>query len=547
MIKVSLIVLTGLAAARLLRKQSAAVRHWVLLATLACATALPAVERMMPVWNVPAASSLSARPLAQPVRLAHDATGSTTSGGLLRDTPERYSRFLTTDAVAALIGPLWIAGLSLNLLVLIVGFGRLSWLISRSARVREGRWLTLAEDISRQLGVRRKVAILRTSHQSLLVTCGFLRPKILLPRDAIEWPADRMRVVLGHELAHIRAGDWIAQLLAELLRCAYWFNPLLWLFCRRLRQESELACDDAVLGMGISGSEYASHLVQLARAARDHGRAELSMPAPAMVRTSSLERRVTAMLNKDLNRGPASRSTRLLAASVLVGVSVLVASVGAAAQAFATFSGSVFDPANGSISKATLTLTNVQSQAKYEVKSDQTGRFEFVGLPTGDYTLEVRFPGFATFNGTLSVSGQNIQRNLALQVGSLREHVTVVGGPSDGTSPRSIDRRAVPKRPVEECRAMSAGGELRPPHKVKHVNPMYPPHLWQAGIAGDVVLDVRIGLDGRVAAVDVVNSPHADLTAAAVEAVRQWDFDATLLNCAPIEVRMTATVSFRLK
>ena len=48
------------------------------------------------------------------------------------------------------------------------------------------------------------------------------------------WSDERARVVLSHELAHIRRGDWIVQLSAELLRAIYWFNPLLWVACRRL-------------------------------------------------------------------------------------------------------------------------------------------------------------------------------------------------------------------------------------------------------------------------------------------------------------------------
>ena len=82
---------------------------------------------------------------------------------------------------------------------------------------------------------------------------------------------------------------------------------------------------------------------------------------------------------------------------------------------------------------------------------------------------------------------------------------------------------------------------------MKHVNPVYPAYLQQAGVTGDVILEARIGLDGRIAAVDVVRSPNPDLSAAAVDAVRQWDFDPTLLSCAPIEVRMTVTVNFSLK
>ena len=253
------------------------------------------------------------------------------------------------------------------------------------------------------------------------------------------------------------------------------------------------------------------------------------------------------MLNKNLNRLPPRPAIRAVSALGVVALSVVLASFGAAAQSFATFSGSVLGPTNGSIPKATLTLTNVGTLAKYEVRSDEAGRFEFVGLPPGDYAVRVQSPGFLALTGTLTVSGQNIQRNLALQVGTLSEYVAVKGGASDPTPPGSVDRPALAKRAVEDCRPSSSGAELRPPRKVKHVNPVYPAYLQQAGVTGDVSLDARIGLDGRIAAVDVVRSSNPDLSAAAVDAVRQWDFDPTLLNCAPIEVRMMVTVNFSLK
>ena len=41
-----------------------------------------------------------------------------------------------------------------------------------------------------------------------------------------------MRIVLGHELAHIRRYDWLMHLAAALLRAAYWFNPLVWIACQ---------------------------------------------------------------------------------------------------------------------------------------------------------------------------------------------------------------------------------------------------------------------------------------------------------------------------
>ena len=107
------------------------------------------------------------------------------------------------------------------------------------------------------------------------------------------------------------------------------------------------------------------------------------------------------MLNKNLNRLPPRPAIRAVSALGVVALSVVLASLGTAAQSFATFSGSVLGPTNGSIPKATLTLTNVGTLARYEVRSDEAGRFEFVGLPPGDYAVRVQSPGFLAVTGNI--------------------------------------------------------------------------------------------------------------------------------------------------
>ena len=74
--------------------------------------------------------------------------------------------------------------------------------------------------------------------------------------------------MLCHELAHIRRHDWLVQLAAEMVRVALWFNPLAWMACSRLRRESEQACDDEVLGIGVGAGAYAGHLLDLVRQCR---------------------------------------------------------------------------------------------------------------------------------------------------------------------------------------------------------------------------------------------------------------------------------------
>ena len=118
--------------------------------------------------------------------------------------------------------------------------------------------------------------------------------------------------VLSHELAHIRRHDWLVQMGAEALRAVLWFNPLAWIVCHRLRRESEQACDDEVLSVGVVGRDYATHLLALARQCRRPlatWAAALSMAHP-----STLERRIVAMLNPRLDRrAPSRRAVATLA------------------------------------------------------------------------------------------------------------------------------------------------------------------------------------------------------------------------------------------
>src|SRR5262249_21727516 len=154
-----------------------------------------------------------------------------------------------------------------------------------------------------------------------------------------------------------------------------------------------------------------SELVRLAAAFSGHRRAWL--PAPAIVHPSHLERRIVAMLNPRVNRRPASRLARL---SAMAGLCVMAAAVAAAPTAFGTFSGSVVDPQHGILPNVTMVLTHTQSGAKHEIRTDRAGRFEFVGLPPGDYTIDALLPGFARLRGAVTIAGSLVRRDLELKV-----------------------------------------------------------------------------------------------------------------------------------
>jgi TonB family protein len=552
-IKASLILLFALGATALLRNRPAAIRHLVLSAAVICAAALPAVEWVVPTWHVRLGTSSLARVEQRQEQLtAAETQPQAVSGAVGLDGLASVRPLLSGN----LPGTVWIAGVAISLFMLLVGLGRLAWIASRAQRVVHGPWTELTREIASTYALRRPVLLLQSDHPTMLVTWGVVRPRVILPCSARDWSEDRARVVISHELAHILRGDWAIQMAAEILRSVYWFNPLVWIACRRLRQDSERACDDAVLNLGIDASEYATHLLDLARVFASGRR--MRLPAPEMARPSSLEGRIRAMLNARINRQPTTRSAGLL---TIVAISAVTVSI-AAAQTFATLSGSVVDPTNGVLPEVTLVLTNVESRAKHEVRTDRTGHFEFVGLPRGDYALEAQLPGFATLRGTVTVAGQNVQRDMTLEVGSLQETITIIGGRSDNEAPRAPDPRVEQFREQRRLQFRSTcgnapsggnvggnlGGNLRLPAKLKDVKPRYPRHLWEANIGGTVFLEGRIGTDGSFSELWAVTPlAHPDLEAAALEAARQWQFDEMLLNGCPVEAPVKITANFKIQ
>jgi len=300
-----------------------------------------------------------------------------------------------------------------------------------------------------------------------------------------------------------------------------------------------------VLNRGVDGATYASELLTLARTFGPYG--NVWAPAPGIARASSLERRVTAMLSPTMNRRPPSRVSRFGTAAALFAATVVIAS---AQAVFSSLSGAVYDPLNGLLPNAKLTLTNEQNGAKYEIRSDSAGRFEFVGLPAGRYALETELMGFKTLRGMLDISGPSVQRDVRLSVGSLQETVSVrLSDPGKPATPPVRGRQPIVRTSIGagRCAAPSIGGiggNLLPPSKLVHVEPTYPAGLAAIKQGGEVVLDARIEADGTIREVRTVSSTDPAFESAATEAVRQWEFSETLLNCVPVEVEMKVIVRF---
>ena len=283
-----------------LRRRSASERHLVWVIVLALASVLP----------------ISDRPAAR-LAAGHRTTG---RGGLPRAVSIRASRSRDGDAddvivraesldasdptVARLLTIVWLGGVGLVLIVIIQASRRLARGAAAARPIADESWGALVTDVSRALGSHRSIQLLQNAHDSVPVTWGLLRPRVLLPACATQWSEERKRLVLAHELAHVHRADWFVHLAAKLACAVYWFNPLFWMAYSRLCQESEQACDDAVLSLGVDRRDYATHLLEIARALSVD---RVLGPALAMARPSNHRTSIPRVARRRLE--PASAHT----------------------------------------------------------------------------------------------------------------------------------------------------------------------------------------------------------------------------------------------
>jgi beta-lactamase regulating signal transducer with metallopeptidase domain len=222
------------------------------------------------------------------------------------------SEVVATGGWSQLLAGLWFAGIVVLLLRVGLGLAATRRLGRRAACPRDGEWQRLVAELSRRIGLTRPVRVLCSARAVVPMTWGWFRPVVLVPEAGAAWSAARKRVVLLHELNHVKRHDCASQLIAHVACAVYWFNPLVWLAARALRIERERACDEAVVRDGTQASAYADHLLQIARAHRDTGWSSLA--AVAMARRSQLEGRLLSILDADQRRRPSRTPPRAPAA-----------------------------------------------------------------------------------------------------------------------------------------------------------------------------------------------------------------------------------------
>jgi TonB family protein len=534
--KVSVVLACGWIIAIALRRGSSALRHHVWAAAILGSLLLPLFASSLPAWRSHALPSAGA--------LWSSAHANARSSSF-RAIPSIATNAEVTAALfdKLVIGAFltWALGLSFALLGLLAGLTRLVWVSAHSRPLFDDDWIHTVLELSAFHKISRSVRLLQcNSLLAMPLTWGLFHPVIVLPSCAAHWPDERRRIVLSHELAHIARHDWLLQICAQLARAVYWFHPLAWLAAARLRQESECACDDAVLLSGIAPSLYASQLLDLARTLENTGRGWSA--GLAVARPSNLERRFAAMLNPSIHRSRLSLGNKLLIPLFALCFLLPLAALRLPAQDLSgKVAGTVHDASGAGVSNATIIVTNHTADTIDMTTSDRDGNFSFKALPSGEYELKVLKRGFEVYRApevTLA-AGRDFSENITLQIGSITEEVDVV--PEGARKPLSSSgSTGNPSR-------LGLGGDIEASKLITKVQPVYPQAAKSAGIEGKVILHAVISMNGKPLSLRVMNSRvDPDLARSAVEAVSQWRYTPTLLNGEPIEVDTTIMVNFTL-
>ncbi|HEX7829291.1 MAG TPA: M56 family metallopeptidase, partial [Thermoanaerobaculia bacterium] len=348
-VKVTLILAIARLLLLVIPRASAATKHLVATAALIAIVAMPFVSASLPAWHLAVAEKPTAQAQLKDRLLSEEdsASPSARRAATASDRPavtvgsaiSVAKAFVPEEPLTAVERAIsvtkstwkgWIVvaiGIVAALLLAQMLLGLLAvWHVARHAEELKHddalRELDAARD---RLALNTEVRLLRSSRISVPVIWGVFKPVLLLPADVVTWPVERLRVVLLHELAHLKRYDGVSLLLTRIAVSLFWFHPLAWTLERAGRSECERACDDLVLASGTKPSDYADHLLAIAR----------SMPTfdpfrsvtLAMSRKSQLEGRLLSILQPHVARRVFSGRGVAIACALAIGVIIPIAAV----------------------------------------------------------------------------------------------------------------------------------------------------------------------------------------------------------------------------
>ena len=230
--------------------------------------------------------------------------------------------------LATVLMAAWLCGLFVVVLVWIARWWRISTSLRSALRVEHGREANLLRQLEDSTGTRTRIDLLLSSELMEPGVFGIFRPVLIWPEGLSECLEDEhMRAILAHELMHGQRLDNLTAAVLMVVEAAFWFHPVVWWMERRLVEERELACDEAVVQLGGEPGSYAEGLLKACRFC-----VESPLVCVSGITGASLNKRIVFLMTKQFARklGPMTRLLLGLCAVAAVAGPITFGLVGAA-------------------------------------------------------------------------------------------------------------------------------------------------------------------------------------------------------------------------
>lgn len=212
---------------------------------------------------------LSATAMVESVQLSNSSTGEFAQAPPYEFVESDISAShepVTTHSWQTALLTVWLCGVGIAALIFLGRWWRLMNQLKLSETATPAFMKTMLTELRQQFHVdTNRVRLLVTTGQQGPAVLGLVRPVIVIP-DCLTTSAtgDRLKLILAHELVHIRRGDLWVSLLLVLARTVLWFHPAVWLLRGLLNRESERSCDEEVVaGLNCDPADYARGLLHV--------------------------------------------------------------------------------------------------------------------------------------------------------------------------------------------------------------------------------------------------------------------------------------------
>ncbi len=237
------------------------------------------------------------------------------SAGAVTHEPNAHSLVQRAEAwLPAALVLIWALGFATVLLAWYVRWRHISKILQRAIPADNRREVEILRSIENTTKSRTRTGFLISSDLMEPGIFGIFHPVLLWPAHLSDRLEDaHLEAILAHEVAHVHRRDNLTALLHMVVEAIFWFHPFVWWIERRMLEERERACDEAVVQLGGQADIYADGLLRVSRFC-----AELPLPCVSGITGADLSKRIRSIMASrftDLGIGK-----RLMLAALALGV-----------------------------------------------------------------------------------------------------------------------------------------------------------------------------------------------------------------------------------